>query len=78
VPIPTVKEETQSQDYAASAEDGDDDDEDEELADGDLAAVQAGFMEPCKLVRLLLVAIAYVFNKRVVLVLSRFWLSEQI
>lgn len=27
------------------------DDEDEEMADGDLAAVKAGFMEPCKMVR---------------------------
>jgi PTH2 family peptidyl-tRNA hydrolase len=28
----------------------DSEDEDEEIADGDLSAIKAGFMEPCKLV----------------------------
>lgn len=42
----------------------DDEDEDEELADGDLAAVQAGFTEQCKLVWLFLVTVSYPYNKR--------------
>ena len=35
----------------AEKEDHLDEDEDEEVSDGDLASVQAGFMEQCKLVR---------------------------
>lgn len=41
---------------AVKAEDGnvDNDDDEEDISDGDLGSIAAGFLEPCKLVRLII------------------------
>lgn len=49
--IPPVQLQPPSQDIEVQEAEESDDDEDESMADGDLSAIKAGFMEQCKLVR---------------------------
>ena len=46
-----VEKVSEAKTESAAVQEDDYDDEDEELADGDLAAISAGLLEPCKLVR---------------------------
>ena len=67
---PEPKERAEAED-----ENVDDDDDDEDISDGDLGSISAGFLEPCKLVRLIIRGIYYItfpFNWH------RFWLFVRI
>lgn len=49
-PVTAVEKVSETKTESAAVQEDDYDDEDEELADGDLAAISAGLLEPCKLV----------------------------
>jgi peptidyl-tRNA hydrolase, PTH2 family len=55
-PSNDTKPEPKLEEIAEKAEDEnvDDDEDEEEISDGDLGSISAGFLEPCKLVRLII------------------------
>ena len=70
---PTVVERvSEDKTESAAVQEDDYDDEDEELADGDLAAISAGLLEPCKLV------CCCTFPSIVFITIFRFLLSARI